>query len=225
MSDASGLTAVTRRHHVSQLPIPKTLGALFARDAGIYTIIQIMQYGSGVRSLRSGIIRVLRPISRLQGGPMDKHVTPTRQAFDVGRMEELSRSISAEWYGGCVGHRDRDDGDFSPFVRAVVDYIRIFVSCVDMADFRMREQFQQAMWTLVQFGVSEAKIAQVFETTANAVNRWANGRSSPTPVMRKSVIHASLNILMEDGVKIAGRRYHPVTGTEIHMAERTSALS
>ncbi|MDR3472613.1 MAG: helix-turn-helix transcriptional regulator [Devosia sp.] len=138
--------------------------------------------------------------------------SPAKPRVQLKGMEPHHSSIAREWYGdtGCV--QGYDDFEASPFVNAVVKWVRQFVFCVDGADFRIKEHFQQAMWTLGQLGVSEQELAEILSTTPNAVNRWMNGRSSPTPVVRWLVIKAGLDILRRDGLRIAGQNFDPING-------------
>lgn len=127
-------------------------------------------------------------------------------------LDGLTASVVQEWYGGDSCKQSHDDGDVSPFVRAVLAMVRRFVQSVDHADFGVREHFQEAIWTLGQLGVGEQQLGELFSTTANSVNRWMNGRSAPAPVMRALVIRAGLDLLRRDGMKIAGRYFDPITG-------------
>jgi len=130
-------------------------------------------------------------------------------------LETSTTSIEQEWFAGMACGQVHDDFESSPFVRAVLEMVRSFIQCVDQADFRVREHFQQAMWTLGQLGVSEQELSALVSTTPNAVNRWMNGRSAPTPVVRPLIVRAGLDILRRDGVKIAGQNFDPVTGRPI----------
>ena len=134
------------------------------------------------------------------------------QPVNLRGIDAQTSSVEQEWFvgGGC--RQAHGDGDMSPFVRAVLAMVRPFVQSVDNADFRVREHFQQAMWTLGQLGVSEQELSLLLSTTPNAINRWMNGRSAPTPVVRSIVIRAGLDILRRDGIKIAGQYFDAVTG-------------
>lgn len=138
--------------------------------------------------------------------------SPDVLALQIKGPTELTQSVESEWY--CEGERrhERDNYTGSPFVLAVLTMVRRFIQAVDRADFREREHFQQAMWTLGQLGVSEQELAGLFSTTPNTVNRWMNGRSAPSPVVRPFAVRAGLDILRRDGMKVAGARFDPVTG-------------
>ena len=81
-----------------------------------------------------------------------------------------------------------------------------------------KRHFQETMCTLGWLGVSEQELAGLVSTTPNAVNRWLNGRSSPSVIIRALVIRAALDIVRRDGFKIAGEYFDPVTGRPISVA-------
>jgi hypothetical protein len=126
--------------------------------------------------------------------------------------DALALSVEKEWFCGESRLQGGDDYEGSPFVKAVLVMVRRFVQAVDQADFRDREHFQQAMWTLGSLGVAEQELAGLLSTTPNSINRWMNGRSAPAPVVRSIVVRAGLDILRRDGMKVAGQRYNAVNG-------------
>jgi hypothetical protein len=135
-------------------------------------------------------------------------------------IDSNSPSIELDWFAGTRHGQAHDDPDCSPFVRAALAFVRLVVQSVDEADFRVREHFQQAIWALGQLGVSEKELSDLLSTTPNAVNRWLNGRSAPTPVVRPIIVRAGLDILRRDGMKIAGRRFDPISGRPIESSAR-----
>jgi len=146
-------------------------------------------------------------------------ISPDVPALRLRGPKELSTMVEKEWYCREVRPHDRDNSDSSPFVLVVLAMVRHFVQTVDKVDFREREYFQQAMWTLGQLGVSEQELAGLFSTTPNTVNRWMNGRSAPSPVVRAFAVRAGLDILRRDGLKIAGAHFDPITGRPMPAAD------
>ena len=143
------------------------------------------------------------------------NIRPVSEENPVVQLRSIaacSTSIEQEWYSGGACQHGHDDAAADPFIPIVLRFVRNLVQFVDQADFRVRDQFQKSMWALGQLGVSEQQLAPLLSTTPNAVNRWMNGRSAPTPVVRELVVRAALDILRRDGMKIAGQRYDAISG-------------
>lgn len=120
--------------------------------------------------------------------------------------------LVAEWYGTDHGDRESEERD-NPFVLNLVATIRRLVEQVDREGaFSCREHFQGAISTLGLLGVREADLAEIFHTSATAVNRWFNGRSAPPAMLRALVVRTALELLRRDGFKLFGRRFDAVSG-------------
>lgn len=130
--------------------------------------------------------------------------------------------LEIEWYGAAPTHTAHDDEPLeNPVIANVLQMIKRLVCDVDQMDFGCREHFQATMSVLGWLGVSESDLSSVFGTTPNAVNRWMNGRSAPTPVLRGFVVQVALEMLRRDGFKMFGKRFHAITGAPNDQPEPT----
>ena len=144
---------------------------------------------------------------------MEIQTDEAKALLDVVQNASIElKSVRREWFGDCVGEDLRPSPGLSPYVCGALSLVRWLVSGVDTCDFRKRELFQEAMWTLGSLGVAEQELSELFSTTPNTVNRWMNGRSAPSPVLRKFIVLTGLELLRRHGMKIASRRFDPITG-------------
>jgi hypothetical protein len=137
-----------------------------------------------------------------------------RPRIQLRGLQPGEMGVSQEWYGDGFG-RSSDDFEPNPIVATVIHWLRQVVETINNSEFRDKELFQGAMWVFCQLGVSEKEIAELFSATPNAINRWMNGKTAPTTVVRCLAVRASLDILRRDGIHVAGRRYDAVTGRPI----------
>lgn len=129
------------------------------------------------------------------------------------------------------GHGDGDGGDYepSPFVAVLSGLYKDLATAVETGsvDFGVPltydtdqkpnpHPFGDALWQLLFMGANPVTWAeQVTEiATAISIKLWANGLT-PLPedaAQRLLVVRAGIDLLVQDGMLIAGRKYDPFTG-------------